>query len=45
MVYISRLRSRMLWEDVVTEERRSVQVRNVNRKAGKGVKRLEKLKG
>jgi hypothetical protein len=45
MVYISRLCSRMLREDVVTEERRSVQVQDVNRKAGTGVKRLEKVRG
>jgi hypothetical protein len=45
MVCISRLRSRMLREDVVTEERRSVQVEDVNRKAGTGVNRLEKVKG
>jgi hypothetical protein len=32
----------MLREGVVTEERRSVQVWDVNRKAGTGVKRLRK---
>jgi hypothetical protein len=41
MVYISRLRPWMLREGVVTEGRRSVQVWDVNRKVGTGVKRLE----
>jgi hypothetical protein len=41
MVYISRVRLRMLREGVVTERRRSVQVWDVNRKAGTGVKRFE----
>jgi hypothetical protein len=41
MVYINRLRRRMLHEGVVTIRRRGVQVWDVNRKAGTGVKRLE----
>jgi hypothetical protein len=42
MVYISRLRPMMLREGVVTEGRRSVQVWDVNREVGTGVKRLER---
>jgi hypothetical protein len=41
MVYISRLRRRMLQEGVVTKRRRDAQVWDENRKAGTGVKRLE----
>jgi hypothetical protein len=40
MVYISRLCPRILREGVVTEGRRSVQVWDVNGKAGTGMKRL-----
>jgi hypothetical protein len=41
MVYISRLRQRMLQEGVVTKRRRGAQVSDENRKSGTGVKPLE----
>jgi hypothetical protein len=42
MVYISRLRRRMLRKGVVTKRRRGAQVWDEHRKAGTGVKRLKR---